>query len=67
MKEGLGGGAGSETAGQFGTGKAQRVTILYINNYVLTFSLFLIVLILLKNNERNTATNWEVELNTVGY
>lgn len=40
VKEGLGGVAGSETAGQFETGKAQGVTILCINNYVLTLSLF---------------------------
>lgn len=40
VKYGLGGGEGSETAGQFGTEKAQRFMILYINNYVLTLSLF---------------------------
>lgn len=57
MKEGLGGGAGSETAGQFGTGKAQRVMILYINNYVLILSLFFNSTNTIKNNERNTATN----------
>lgn len=39
VKEGLVGGAGSAAAGQFGTGKAQRVTISYINDYVLTLSL----------------------------